>query len=74
MKGAFDGLPELINSGNIFLYLLLRARFHGRQCEGYVCTYDMFFRSLSRDKNVYTSVYDRSAITILTLWRNWCVV
>lgn len=76
MEGAFDGLPGFINSGNIFVYLLC-ARFCGRQCEGYTCIYDInmfiFFRSLSRDKNVYTYVYDRSTMAGSTLWMNWYV-
>lgn len=59
MEGAFDDLPGFIQSGNNFIYLLC-ARFYGRPCEGYTFIYDVnmfiFFKSLSWNKNVYTSV------------------
>lgn len=67
LKSAFEGLQAFLRGVFLYTYCVM---FHGRQCEGYMFMYDIvhfFFRSLSRDKNVYASVYDRSTMADSTL-------
>lgn len=74
MKVAFDGLKNLFIQGILLYTYCVQNSMVGSVKD--ICLYTtqcMFFRNFSRNKNMYTSVYDRSTMAGSTLRRNWCV-